>query len=324
MGHKYKNTTQTMKKEKTHEHSVNSPLKKNQDLHQVFDHFITKENLETQKLLLMISGGVDSMVLLHIAAQTLPKNQIAVFHLNHNLRITAKEDALFIQKKCSKLGVTYFSKVLEKNNKQPNQEKTWRDARKRHSINAAKEFGAKHILTAHHATDLVETMIFRLTKGTGPSGLSPFDTTTKPFWQVPKQVIINYATINNIKWKEDQTNADISYQRNRIRREVLPALRHITPNLEQVFTQESETFSEISNYLSQQTPQTAHMPLEEFLKLPEVIKKQWLIQRANTQPSYRDLIDCLRWLENHPEGNSQKKLGKITLTIQKNLIQELT
>jgi len=280
-----------------------------------FQNFLTQEQLADQKLLLMISGGVDSCVLLEVASKVLPVEKITVLHINHKTRADCDKDETLVQNICSTKNITCVVKKLSTPNSAKNKEASWRQQRQKLSAQVAKEVGATRILTAHHATDLVETMIFRLTKGCGVKGLSPFDTSTKPFWKIPKTDLIAYAQEKNLKWHEDESNDDPTYQRNLIRHEVLPALRRITPNLEKVFVRESLNFAEIQEYIDLQTQTSTPLELTKFVTWPIILQKNFLRQVAKTTVSSNDIDDCLKWLKNNPSGNSQKSLGKTSLKI---------
>jgi len=262
------------------------------------------------------------MVLLDVASKCLDKDLLAVFHLNHNVRPESQADLNFVQKICSKGGIKFYSEKLnpvpkEESGQFRSQEAAWRDSRKKRSQKAADDFGAVRILTAHHATDLVETMIFRLTKGAGPSGLSPFDVTTKPFWQIPKTDLIAYAKANSLDWREDESNQETKHQRNLIRHQVLPVLRQITPNLEKVFVQESALFSEVDTFLNASIPPTDQpFPLTDFLQLPSIVQRTWLRTISGGTPSQSEIEDSLKWLHGNPEGNSRKQVGQAKLTIK--------
>jgi len=285
----------------------------NNNLASVFTDFLSAEGLENKKVLLMISGGVDSMVLLDVAQKLMAPEQIAVFHLDHQVRNNSQEDFIFVQKNCSKHGIKFYGTTLQLD---CGSEATWRTARQTESAKAATDFEAARILTGHHATDLVETMIFRLSKGAGPNGLSPFNTKTKPFWRIPKSEIIAYAKTHNLEWHSDPTNEDTKYRRNLIRKEILPALREITPNLEKVFVQESQLFDEVDQFLQKSTPAIDKpLPLKEFLTLDPAIQKTWLRQISGTIPSLSEIDDCRKWLHGSPEGKTQKKIGHKTLII---------
>lgn len=283
-----------------------------------FQQFIIAQDYLDQKICLMVSGGVDSMVLLDIAVKAVDPKNIVVFHLDHNVRDDSQYDLKFVHKTCSTLGVKFYEKTLSADHENQNVEAHWRKLRKKHVNEAATDFGAKTILTAHHATDLVETMIFRLTKGCGINGLSPFDKTTKPFWDIPKSELIKYATENQLEWKEDSSNNNTDFERNLIRQEVLPHLRKITPNLEKVFVNESKIFEETQDLLDQLVViQENKIELKSFLKAPKAIQREFLRKISKKTPSFSEIEDGLKWLKGNPQGNSQKEIGKTKLRIVK-------
>jgi len=297
------------------------------NLEYLFTDFLKKENLVGKKLLLAVSGGVDSSVLLDVASRSVPTKLLAVFHLNHGTRKESQKDLEFVQKMCSTKGIQFYGDTLTKVPTK-NKEEFWRDERQRLNQEAQKNFGAEKILTAHHATDLVETMLFRLTKGCGVSGLSPFDITTKPFWNVPKSEIEKYAKTHKIKFITDKSNTDTKYERNLIRHKVIPELRKITPNLEKVFVTESEIFGEIDTFLFHSVRdaymhplQAQNIALTEFLKFPCILQSELLRLIATKTPSFDEIQDCLKWLHGEPKGNSTKKIGGTHIQLKNKKIQ---
>ncbi|MCF7905994.1 tRNA lysidine(34) synthetase TilS [Candidatus Gracilibacteria bacterium] len=295
-------------------------------LEKTFIKFLKHENLTGKKLLLSVSGGVDSMVLLHVASKTISTALLSVFHLDHGARAQSKKDLLFVQKNCSIKKIKFYEEHL-KTLPAKNREEFWRKERKRLSQKAQKDFGAVRILTAHHATDLVETMLFRLTKGCGAGGLSPFDTSTKPFWNVPKSDIEQYAKKYNVQYITDESNEDVTYERNLIRHKVVPELRKITPNLEKVFVTESEIFGETEKFIMHSVGtchgmslQTRNRALPEFLALPVILQSEFLRLIAKRPPSFDETSDCLRWLHNNPKGNSTKTIGGTKIQLKQNML----
>ncbi len=294
-------------------------------LEKLFIEFLKRENLAEKKILLAISGGIDSMVLLDTACKTVDPKHIAVFHLDHGARKQSRKDSEFVQKACTRprsgvgspMNISFYGDKLD-TVPSKNKEKSWRDERNTRSQDAAKHFGAKRILTAHHATDLVETMIFRLTKGTGLAGLSPFDITTKPFWNIPRSEIEAYAKKYKIKFVEDKSNNDIELERNLIRHKVVPHLRKITPNLEKVFVTEAEIFSETAKFVQlemQRHLKSRNIALEVFLGLHTILQKEFLRHIAKKTPSASEVDDCLKWICGKPKGNSIKSIGGTPLKI---------
>ncbi len=289
----------------------------NMDLEKQCTDFLTRENLVGKKLLLAISGGIDSMTLFDVVLKKVEAKYVTVFHLDHGVRKQSKKDAEFVQKQCQKHDCTFYGEMLDISPTK-NKEKNWRDERNKRAERIAKQCGAERILTAHHATDLVETMIFRLTKGTGLAGLSPFDISTKPFWNVPRSEIETYAKKNKLKFVEDTSNDDIEFERNLIRHKVVPHLRKITPNLEKVFVTEAEIFSETAKFVQLEMKrhlQSKNIALEVLRELHPILQKEFLRHIASKIPSSSEVEDCLKWINGKPRGNSIKSIGGTALKI---------
>jgi tRNA(Ile)-lysidine synthetase-like protein len=289
------------------------------NLKEVFYDFLTRENLIGEKILLCVSGGIDSMVLLEVAIQTCDPKNIVVFHLDHGMRKNSRKDFLFVQKICSKKGMLFCGETLQKF-PQKNKESCWREKRQTLSHTIAQKLKTKRILTAHHATDLVETMIFRFTKGTGIAGLAPFDTTSKPFWRISRKEIETYAKIHNVSFRHDESNNDEQFERNLIRNKVVPQLRKITPHLEKVFLTESDIFAETADFLQAELQnhfESQSIPLLVFLKLHIILQKEFLRHISIKIPSSSEISDCLRWLHQNPKGNTIKSIGGTKLRIEK-------
>ena len=291
------------------------------NLKNVCKNFLLQENLENQKLLLMVSGGVDSVVLAEIIRQIHNPQLLHIFHLDHGFRDTSKDDADFVQQYAEKNNISCTIKKL-KSTPDKNIEANWRKERQQLSQACADTHGCDRILTAHHATDLVETMIFRITKGCGPQGLSPFDLSTKPFASAPKSDILEYAKKQNLSWREDTTNQDTTFQRNRIRQEVLPVLRSINPNLEKTFWNEQELFRSLAEFSEQETDRLTtqkQMPLEDFLTLPPYLQQSLI--HALGAGSAKEVQDCLQWLNHNPEGGTEKNIGGNVLRLKKGVLE---
>lgn len=283
--------------------------------------FLKKEDLSKKKILLMVSGGVDSMVLLHIAVQTIPAQLLHIFHLNHNARKDSKEDTLLIEATAQKYDIGYTVKKLQEV-PENNKELFWRNERKRLSQDCAQKEGCVRILTAHHATDLAETMIFNLTKGCGLSGLSPFDLSTKPFWNIPKETLLQYAKEHLLHWNEDSSNTDTDFSRNKIRQEVLPVLREITPNLEQVFVKERLLLGELDSYINHQVEHLAQqnsIQKADFLSLPRYLQIS-LLRFMAKKTSLDEISDCLRWITEGKEGGKKKMVGECTIKLKQGIL----
>ncbi len=275
---------------------------------QIIHNFLSHEQLEGENIGVAVSGGIDSTVLLHLMAKCENPKHIFVLHIHHGTRSECDKEWNAVEKMCKILNTHFIGKKLT-SVPQKNQESAWRTERKKFFEECKKVHKLDRILTAHHATDLVETMIWRLTKGCGISGLSPFDISTKPLWTVPRSEIEKYAQKNNLSWYEDKSNLNTNIERNLIRHKILPELRNITPNLEQVFIRESEIFHDATKFIEKNLPPLKPIEKKKFLELSSTIQTEFLRRIAKKTPSASEIEDCLRWIYGNPKGGSQKMLG---------------
>lgn len=294
---------------------------KYQDPVLAFRDFLDRENLWHQKILLAVSGGLDSRVLFDVAVRVFDPQRIAVVHVDHGVRVSSVEDLAFVQQLCLEKNVVFFPFRI---NEVPvsNKESFWREQRQIFYSLALQKFGANLVLTAHHASDFVETVFFRLSKGSGLSAFMPFQKNTKPFFSLTKEDLLHYAQQHHLSWKHDETNDLSLYDRNLIRHEVVSVLRRINPSLEKVFLSESIVLSEISDFLDSHIDSLLKHPMSvsSFSVLHPALQKLWLRRVSESFPSFDDLSDCLRWLLGNPPGNSFKKLGNKTLRISSGII----
>ncbi len=199
-------------------------------------------DLENRKLLLAVSGGVDSMTLLCVAAE-LPaasSRQFAVAHVNHGLRGAQSEaDATFVAEAARQAKLPFFLRSVApqplregvSSLERPTLQEAARELRYQALLEMANEFGEAVILTAHTADDQAETLLLRLLRGTGPDGLagmprlSPDGRLARPFLQTTRAEILDYAEKSRVAWREDASNESDAYTRNRLRRHWIPALK---------------------------------------------------------------------------------------------------
>ncbi|MEO5802226.1 MAG: tRNA lysidine(34) synthetase TilS [Verrucomicrobiota bacterium] len=204
-----------------------------------------------QSVLVAVSGGLDSMVLLHLlgALSETYSWKIVVAHFNHQLRgRSSGADERLVQKTSRKLKLRFVTghgdvKKLARANRL-SIEMAARKLRHEFLARVAKKLGIKTIALAHHADDQVELFFVRLFRGAGIDGLagmkwkspSPVDSTlelVRPLLNQPKKLLCEYAKSEKIHFREDISNASIDFQRNRIRHELIPFLKkHYQPALE--------------------------------------------------------------------------------------------
>ncbi len=180
--------------------------------------------VEPGKYVVAVSGGVDSVALLH-SLQAKPGLELVVAHFDHGIRPDSSEDTLHVKYLAKKYGLPFFTAAGQLG--QGASEATARDVRYTFLREVQHEHDARAIITAHHQDDVLETAIINLLRGTGRKGLSSLasrDGLERPLLRIPKAEILDYATQNNLTWWEDSTNDDEDYLRNYIRRQVVPRL----------------------------------------------------------------------------------------------------
>jgi len=168
----------------------------------------------SKKYVIAVSGGVDSVVLLHMLTR-LPGVELVVAHFDHGIRDDSSSDALFVANLARKYDLPFESK-REELGKGASEDQA-RTRRYEFLRNVAQKHKAK-IVTAHHADDAVETVAINLTRGTGWRGLAVLDSEIiRPLLDMSKHDILDYAKKHQLDWREDSTNASDDYLRNRIR-----------------------------------------------------------------------------------------------------------
>jgi tRNA(Ile)-lysidine synthase len=185
-------------------------------------------------LMVAFSGGLDSTVLLHLLRFSTPLQglTLSAAHLDHGMRGSSVADAAWVRGVCAAWRIPLS---LEAAADPLRSEVGAREARYAFLRRAAAETGAEHVVTAHHADDQAETVLFRVARGTGLAGLGGIPRRSAsgllrpllPFW---REEIAAYAERQGIRWREDPTNRLASATRNRIRNDILPRLeRDVSP-----------------------------------------------------------------------------------------------
>ncbi len=199
-----------------------------------------------ESILLALSGGPDSVALLHALRELAPRfgYRLAAAHLNHRLRgAESGRDEAFVRDLCSALGVELVvEQTADLDPAAPNLEERAREARYAFLAEAAKRLGASHIVTAHHADDQAETVMLRLLRGAGAAGLGAMAESgtraphavaiVRPMLRAWRHEILRYLDSIGARFVSDSSNAHRGFLRNRVRLELLPALeRGFAPGL---------------------------------------------------------------------------------------------
>jgi len=198
--------------------------------------------LANKKILIAISGGIDSTVLTHLFYKL--NYSISLAHCNFSLRgKESNKDEQFVKNLGVKLEIPTFtikydteSYALENG---LSTQMAARELRYNWFEKISKENDIDYILTAHHKDDVIETFFINLTRGTGIDGLIGIPeingNVVRPFLPFNRNDILVYATKNKIEWREDQTNTSIKYVRNKIRHKIVPVLKELNPGLLDTF-----------------------------------------------------------------------------------------
>ncbi|MEN3043033.1 MAG: tRNA lysidine(34) synthetase TilS, partial [Fervidobacterium sp.] len=212
------------------------------------------------RVLLAVSGGVDSVVMLDLfdSAKDEFNLQIGVATLNHKLRKEAQEEVKFVERLCRDRGLDFFTDEVDvlrysKEHKLSIEEAA-RILRYGFLINVADNYCYKYIATAHNSNDLLETMILRLVKGTGPYGLAGMNLVNgrfiRPLLFFKREEIEKYARHKDLSFVIDTSNYDIKYNRNFIRHEVIPLLKEINPSVEDASLKLAKGIWELEKYVN--------------------------------------------------------------------------
>lgn len=212
------------------------------------EHYLARND---QKLLLAVSGGIDSMVMMHLFSD-LGKFNFAIAHCNFQLRGNeSDEDQVFIKTYAEKFNKEFFT--VNFNTQQYAAENrisiqmAARELRYTWFNKIATENQFDRVAVAHNQDDIVETLIINLTRGTGTKGLSGIQPSDgliiRPLLFASRKDIETYAKQRNINFREDSSNAEVKYKRNLIRHRILPLFQQLNPSIRETLAQETEIFA---------------------------------------------------------------------------------
>lgn len=253
-----------------------------------FNQFI-KQNLQLpagSKVLLAVSGGVDSMVMLDLFNKS--SFEFAVAHCNFNLRgDESKGDAAFVKAYAKKLNLKFHSikfntKIFSSQHKISTQMAA-RQLRYNWFDELLKKFDYDFIAVAHHQTDVLETMLINQIRGTGLSGLHGIlphqNKIIRPLLFATRDEILSYAKQHKLNWREDSSNSHDDYMRNKIRLKILPLLKGINPSIEKTFAENAQRFYDAELLIEAVLPQLREKLLVQkqntfIVSIPKLLKQQ--------------------------------------------------
>ena len=232
--------------------------------------------LKDKKLLIAISGGLDSVVLYHILTSL--NFNISLAHCNFNLRGKESDlDEEFVKKLSQKTYNQIFTKLFDTEKYSKDNKLSTQIAARELRYTWFQELVEKHnfdyILTAHHADDNLETFLINLTRGTGLEGFTGIPkingNIVRPLLPFSREEILKYAKENKIEWREDASNASTKYTRNKLRHQVIPVLKEINPSLLSSFEKTLENLQESQQILEDRIEEVS----SEIIDTKEAITK---------------------------------------------------
>jgi tRNA(Ile)-lysidine synthetase-like protein len=221
-----------------------------------------EKHIKNEKVLVAVSTGIDSSVLLDLLLNNKDRLgiEVIVAHVNHQKREQSKEEEKYIREYCTMKKIKCYVKVLPKMELSNFQE--WaRNERLKFFTEVAETENIRYILFAHHSRDNLETILMRFLRSSGLRGYAGIQEITeykgkyiyRPLIRTPKDDIIRYAKEQNIRYFEDASNKQDYYTRNRIRKYIIPEMEKENPSLHLAVAEFSETLFEASKVIDEQT-----------------------------------------------------------------------
>lgn len=276
-------------------------------------------------ILAAVSGGADSVALLHLLMQSFPpEGKLAVAHVNHGLRgADSDADAEFVRNLATEYQLRYFEHRVQAGTMMS--ENSARNLRYDFLVEQAGQIGCRYLATAHTADDQTETVLHRILRGTGLAGLSGMDssrimtpavTLLRPLLHVRRHSILAYLESLGKTFRQDKTNFENQFTRNRIRNRLLPMLRkEFNPNVDEAVcrlatlaTEHESVLTELLDGLIEtarveQSPDRIVLnvlPLQQYSvpvqreMLIHVWKQQHFPMREMDYPQWSALVELLR------------------------------
>jgi tRNA(Ile)-lysidine synthase len=264
-------------------------------------------------VLAAVSGGADSVAMLLALHDLAPRlrYRLSVAHLNHGIRgASATKDATFVRHLCAQLETAcYEGKVdvpLLASQHGDSLEMAARDARYRFLTDTARQVGATVVATAHTADDQAETLVLRLTRGTGLRGLAGIAEETqsygvrvvRPLLHTTRNDIVHFLRDGQQTWRVDESNTDLRFLRNHVRHEILPFLAaKLNPRIQDALVRLSEIAADEDDW----SEQRARLLMETCVRPDGALHVDVLRQQ---HPAARRRI-LLRWLDSSEVPSGQ-------------------
>lgn len=297
---------------------------------------IKRQNIDLSdtRLVVGVSGGADSLALLHILHQLAPRlgYQLHVATLDHGLRGTeSADDVRFVIETCRTWDIPITTGQVDTaslaQQQQTGIEAAARSARYTFLAQTAHQQNACCIVVAHHADDQAETILMHLIRGSGLQGLSgmkimtplpadPSLTLLRPFLPITRAEIESYCRQHQLAARADSTNKDTAYTRNQLRLQTLPHLRQLNPHIERALLQLADIADVESDYIQQQlnqvianfvtiTPSRISIERSQFHTLHPALQRRlvyWAAQQFGSSTGYQHVTAAISVVQTGQQG----------------------
>lgn len=236
-------------------------------------------NLNGEKVIIGLSGGMDSVCLFHILKDL--GVSLEAVHVNHQIRgEEAKRDEQFVKNLCARYNIPFHGYRYDvpkiSREKHLSEEEAGRMVRKEAFARVMKEQGAGYVALAHHGNDRAETFLFHLSRGTGVKGLGSMKpvqgTIIRPLLWAERKEIEQYVQEKGYEFVEDATNSQTEYTRNKIRHEIIPALEEINPRCIPHICGAAEKLSAVSAYIDREVEKLCRLSAVMYGQEVQILK----------------------------------------------------
>lgn len=279
------------------------------------EQFLQQRELVAQQqfILLAVSGGIDSMTLLHVMNE-LQKRwhlQLAVVHINHQLRGKESDgDEALVKQTAERMAIPFYSTRIDvktfAHKQKISKQLAARTLRYQAIEFIRQQLNAESVATAHNANDNAETVLMNIYRGTGIHGLAGIPVRReegniiRPLLFAWRKDIEAYAKAHNVEFRDDSSNASVVYQRNEFRHRIIPALQRKHPKILKSLTVVSATMRKVDDSLrtlvqeelslctSINTTGELSIHLKKFNTLPEFVQSEIcvkLLERFHIEPA---------------------------------------
>lgn len=269
------------------------------------------------KVVAGISGGADSVALLH-ALHSL-RISLTVAHLNHQLRDgESGDDEEFVRRLAAELNFPIVVKSVDVKTMAASNGLSIEMAARQARHDFFGEFGEATIVLAHHADDQVETFILKLARGAGSEGLSGMPycreigaiRLIRPMLDIPRPAILQWLKVNEFTWREDASNSDETFLRNRVRHTILPLLeKELNPNIRETILRTMDVLREENRWMDRMTHPAKPNELSGLpLAARRRVLRKWLFENGVAEVNF-DTVETILALMDKGNGSTVYELN---------------